>query len=263
MGKIILFTALFLATIFMAQTRVNYNLKIVHPDKSERKYNMNLDVDGGKSYFYDEKLLENSKYPSKSNQFLMYQQAGNENMQIVYSHENLPFKIKSDDKIIWKVEEEFKKIDDYKVQKATTSFGGRQWTAWFCSEISMMEGPYKFRDLPGLIFELSDSENIFFYQMIGIEKFKNDTKKLSFDFNKAQEITVEKYDKLMGDFLANPFLKQRNQLGNGVELNIDDKDVRVQDLNKMTAEFHKNIKNTYPPAVEMDQFGFYREQIFQ
>lgn len=224
---------------------------------------MNLDVEGVKSVFYDEKLLENSKYPSKSNQFLLHQQAGNEYVQIVYSHENLPLKIKSDDKISWKVEEEFKKIDDYKVQKATAGFGGRQWTAWFCSEISMMEGPYKFRDLPGLIFELSDSENIFFYQMIGIEKFKNDTKKLSFDFNKAQEITAEKYDKLMGDFLENPFQKQRNQLGNGVELNIDDKDVKVQDLNKMTAEFQKNIKNTYPPAVEIDQFSFYKKYILK
>jgi hypothetical protein len=263
MGKITLLFTLFLATTMIAQTRVNYNLKITHPDKSERKYNMNLDVDGQTSYFYDEKLLVNSKYPSKSNQFLMHQQAGDEYIQIVYSHENLPFTINSDDKIRWKVENEFKNIDEYTVQKATASFGGRQWTAWFCTEIAMMEGPYKFRDLPGLIFEVSDSENIFLYQLIGIEKFKTNLKKLSFDFSKVQNISVEKYDKLMGDFLADPFLIQRNQLGNGVELNIDDKDVRVQDLNKMTAEFQRNIKNTYPPAVEMNQFGFYRKHVLK
>jgi len=64
----------------------------------------------------------------------------------------------------------------------------------------MMEGPYKFRNLPGLIFEVSDSENIFFYQMISVEKFTAGTKKFGFDFAKVQEITVEKYDKMMGIF---------------------------------------------------------------
>lgn len=261
MGKITLFSALFLATVFTAQTRVNYNLTITHPDKSERKYNMNLDVESEKTYFYDEKVLENGKYPSKSNQFLVHHIPDGENTQVVFSHENLPFKIKSQDKINWKLENEFKEVGEHKLQKATASFGERTWTAWFCPEISMNEGPYKFRDLPGLIFELSDSENVFFYQMISIEKLNADSKKLGFDFNKAQDISAEKYDKLMGNFLDNPFQKQRNQLGNGVELNIDDKDVRVQDLNKMTAEFRKSVKNTYPPAVEIDQFKFYKEKI--
>jgi GLPGLI family protein len=43
-------------------------------------------------------------------------------------------------------------------ENATTKFGGRNWTAWFCEQIPFQEGPYKFRGLPALIFEISDNE---------------------------------------------------------------------------------------------------------
>jgi len=261
MGEMFLVCGIFVSAFVSSQTRINYALKITHPDKDERLYNMNLDVEAGTTYFYDEKLLANSKSTSKSNQFLIHQNTKEENVQIVYSAENKPYKISSKDKITWKLENEFKEIDHYKLQKATANFGERTWTAWFCPDVNITEGPYKFRDLPGLIFELRDSENIFVYQLTKIEKFKAETKKLSFDVTKIQDISTEKYDKMMGDFFENPFLKQRSQLTNGVELNVDDRDVQVQDLNKMTAEFKKNIKNTYPPAVEINQFKFYKEQI--
>lgn len=67
------------------------------------------------------------------------------------------------DKMDWKLEQETKTIDGYEVQKATTSFGGRHWTAWFCKDIPFFEGPYKFHGLPGLIFEVYDSQNYFHF----------------------------------------------------------------------------------------------------
>ena len=57
------------------------------------------------------------------------------------------------------------KVDNYTLQKASTNFGGRNWTAWFNSEIPFQEG-YKFTGLSGLIFEIYDSENIFHYSLI-------------------------------------------------------------------------------------------------
>jgi len=73
---------LFLTTVILAQTRVKYNLKIIYPDKSEREYNMNLDVEGKARYFYDQKLLDNTKYPSKSNRLLFNENTDNQNVQI-------------------------------------------------------------------------------------------------------------------------------------------------------------------------------------
>ena len=64
--------------------------------------------------------------------------------------------------------------NDWKLQKATTDFGGRKWTAWFTTEIPYSEGPYKFKGLPGLVVELSDSENNFQFELVKISKPENE-----------------------------------------------------------------------------------------
>ncbi len=224
---------------------------------------MNLDVERDRVSFYDEELLKGRIKASKSNQLVFYNRKNGDNSLIVFTFESQPFKIESSDKIFWKPVDEFRQVNNYKLQKAVAEFGGRTWTAWFCSDLNMMEGPYKFRDLPGLIFEVTDSENLFSYTLTGIEKFTKDTKKLNFDLDNIQAVTWEKYNKLMTDYFENPFLKQRNQLSNGVELNVNDKDIKVQDLNKMTLDFQKSLKNVFPPAAEPDRFSFYEDSILK
>ncbi|WP_262892927.1 hypothetical protein [Kaistella flava (ex Peng et al. 2021)] len=39
----------------------------------------------------------------------------------------------------------------YKVQKATTTFGGKKWVAYFTRDIPFTDGPYKFRDCLDLL----------------------------------------------------------------------------------------------------------------
>lgn len=60
--------------------------------------------------------------------------------------------------INWKLHEEFKEIGEFKTQKATTSFRGRDYNAWFTTEVPIEIGPWKFHGLPGLILEVRDSE---------------------------------------------------------------------------------------------------------
>lgn len=76
------------------------------------------------------------------------------------------FSVKTEDPIKWNLSIETKKSGNYKLQKATTKFGGRNWTAWFNPEIPLNEGPYKFRGLPGLIFEITDDKNNFNFSLI-------------------------------------------------------------------------------------------------
>lgn len=73
----------------------------------------------------------------------------------------------------WKLEEDTKTIGDYTVHKATVSFGGRDWEAWFTLEIPLRDGPDVFSGLPGLILELSDSRQDFVFNLMSFKKLKN------------------------------------------------------------------------------------------
>ncbi len=72
--------------------------------------------------------------------------------------------------LAWKLKDSTKTILGYKAQKATLHYKGRDYTAWYTSEIAIPEGPYKFWGLPGLILEIYDSKNEYSFKIMGIEK---------------------------------------------------------------------------------------------
>ena len=55
------------------------------------------------------------------------------------------------DQFEWEILPETKRIKDFQVQKASTSFAGKDYVASFTPEIPIAEGPYKFNGLSGLI----------------------------------------------------------------------------------------------------------------
>lgn len=55
----------------------------------------------------------------------------------------------------------------YPCYLATTSFRGRQYKAYFTTEIPTQYGPWKFRNLPGLILRVSDTDNLFEWEAVG------------------------------------------------------------------------------------------------
>lgn len=59
----------------------------------------------------------------------------------------------------WTVSNQYDKILGYNCRKATTSFRGRDYTAWFSTDIPINVGPWKFSGLPGLILKVADSKN--------------------------------------------------------------------------------------------------------
>jgi GLPGLI family protein len=61
-------------------------------------------------------------------------------------------------------------IAGYLCQKATTTFRGREWTAWFTIDIPIQEGPWKLYGLPGLILHAEDSQRDFRFACIYIEQ---------------------------------------------------------------------------------------------
>lgn len=76
-------------------------------------------------------------------------------------------------KFNWKILPDKSKIGDYTAQKATTEFGGRQWTAWFTTDLPFPDGPYKFHGLPGLIVKLEDADKNYTWELKGNKKVNN------------------------------------------------------------------------------------------
>ncbi|PKP14952.1 MAG: hypothetical protein CVU07_12255, partial [Bacteroidetes bacterium HGW-Bacteroidetes-23] len=59
-------------------------------------------------------------------------------------------------KMIWKLEAETKTISNYLCTKASVKFRGRNYIAWFSSDIPTNVGPWKFNNLPGAILQVYD-----------------------------------------------------------------------------------------------------------
>lgn len=70
----------------------------------------------------------------------------------------------------WTLQEGDTIILNYPCKKAATTFRGRTWTAWYTLELPFNDGPWKLQGLPGLILLAYDSERIFNFNCIGIEK---------------------------------------------------------------------------------------------
>lgn len=65
----------------------------------------------------------------------------------------------------WKILDSTADYSNYHCQLATTHYGGRDWLAWFTSDIPVSDGPYKFMGLPGLIVKMQDSRGECMYEL--------------------------------------------------------------------------------------------------
>lgn len=69
----------------------------------------------------------------------------------------------------WNITNEKQKILKYNCIKATTTFRGRNYIAWFTDEIAIQNGPWKFCGLPGLIVKVNDTANNYSFELEGID----------------------------------------------------------------------------------------------
>lgn len=70
--------------------------------------------------------------------------------------------------IEWELINETKTIMGLVWQRAENQYGGREWTAWFSEFVPVALGPYRFRNLPGLIIELEDHSHTWKFECIGL-----------------------------------------------------------------------------------------------
>jgi len=81
------------------------------------------------------------------------------------------FEYKENPDFNWQLKSAEKKtIGGYKCSLAMGSYAGRTYKVWYTTEISVSDGPWKFRGLPGLILEVEDLSGEYFYTCTKIQK---------------------------------------------------------------------------------------------
>ena len=82
--------------------------------------------------------------------------------EIFYVSEPIP-------ELNWTLIRATKKIGNFLCQKATTTFRGRKYTAWYTTKIAIPFGPWKLQGLPGLILEAYDLDKHIFWYFKNVE----------------------------------------------------------------------------------------------
>lgn len=136
--------------------------------------------------------------------------------------------------IEWILDDETEEVMGYECRKATATWRGRDWTAWY-SEIPVDAGPWKFQGLPGLILKLEDSKGEHMFEAVG-------TKNEVFPFGYRQGLycktTREKYEEGLKDYKLNA---GKMMLESGM----------VQPTSDSEMEFLKNRRMFYNP-IELE-----------
>ncbi len=152
-------------------------------------------------------------------------------------------------KFNWKISNEKAKIGEYNVQKATTDFAGRSWTAWFSSDIPLQDGPYKFYGLPGLIVKVEDTAKDYSWELKGNRQVPNFDELTMMEkmspmrSGKVVEVPRAKFEKTFSDYKKDPFSSFRSQMTpEAMAQKIPGQD---KTLGEMFKEQEKRIKDFY------------------
>ncbi|WP_219223283.1 GLPGLI family protein [Pedobacter antarcticus] len=73
------------------------------------------------------------------------------------------------EQIEWEIAGQSKNISGYAAFNARCHFRGRDYEAWFTKEIPVLDGPWKFSGLPGLILQVSDNTGEVSFSAIAIQ----------------------------------------------------------------------------------------------
>ncbi len=121
------------------------------------------------------------------------------------------------------------KIFGYSVKKAKLNFGGRNWTAFYTTEIPFPDGPYKFGGLPGLILKIYDDTENYHFEIKGITKEVNNLEERNFSYNTVN-LTPKKWILFWSKYKNQPSMIFENLNTEDTTFVIDGQDVSNKDV---------------------------------
>lgn len=141
-----------------------------------------LQISDNRAFFISENKLKldsvfSSAYNNKADNFTLDFRnipAGS-NFLIIQTNDNTQFYesvgmtlLSYDSPVIdnWKLVSETKVINSIPCKKAEVRYKGRDWTAWYATEIPFPYGPYKFSGLPGLIVKITDKTGDYDFELV-------------------------------------------------------------------------------------------------
>lgn len=257
--KLVLLFCVLSGALFGQNTRFVYQVSMkTDSTAAPAVENAYLDVSGDKSVFYGEKRMQRDSLMQRvmqtrnfdRSQMEQYRSQINYQVEKDLSAQKITYKdriardlysYEEDRAMNWKILPETSKIEEYKVQKAETDFAGRKWFAWFTTDVPVMDGPYKFSGLPGLIVKLEDSKGDYVFDL-------KETKKIS-ELPNLQErrgttvaIKRSEYEKQMEKYRKDPvsfMTAAMNSGGRRMSVQADPQRMREME-NRMKEEMKRN-----------------------
>lgn len=243
--KFILFFSLLSTFCFSQKFSFIYEVKYrTSKEKPEdiNTENMILDFENNTSIFRESmsrdadslKLInKNGGYRmGVENQFYIKKDIANKKIGKIITYLKANYLLPIDEQLNWKILPEQKTIGKYKSQKAEVNYGGRNWIAWFTTELPFNDGPYIFNGLPGLIISIEDTEHDYSFNLIQVKKGSN-----WFDV-RTKTITIDwtQYDQLGKSYYNDPWNSKTAR-----KVTFTDPQGNEKDMNEMIREAQKSI----------------------
>lgn len=168
--------------------------------------------------------------------------------------ENTVLQLQTNDTQKWNLSQEKKNVKNLSLQKAITTWGGRNWTAWFAEEIPFQEGPYKFHGLPGLIVEIYDDKKNYHFELVRSEKIKEEENQfIEMSEKMGIPITWEKYKTAKLKYYESPVNFIKNSAENSEQLYLNDGTIVNSKNSKEIDEQLRNSIRKYNNPIELDK----------
>ena len=168
--------------------------------------------------------------------------------------ENTVLQLQTNDTQKWNLSQEKKNVKNLSLQKAITTWGGRNWTAWFAEEIPFQEGPYKFHGLPGLIVEIYDDKKNYHFELVRSEKIKEEENQfIEISEKMGIPITWEKYKTAKLKYYESPVNFIKNSAENSEQLYLNDGTIVNSKNSKEINEQLRNSIRKYNNPIELDK----------
>ena len=137
--------------------------------------------------------------------------------------------------IDWKLETETKEILGYNSRKATTTYRGRNYIAYYTTDIPIYDGPFKFSGLPGLILSVFEETNKISFEAVYIER-KRTVEIPKNPINKEKLLSWKEY--------KSEYQKAFDRFGKFVNS-------KISENNDAEINVSFPSKKNYPPTIEV------------
>ena len=122
----------------------------------------------------------------------------------------------------WKLEGDTKMLGGLTVYRATATFRGRLYTAWYYPDIPLPIGPWKLQGLPGIILEAYDAEAFFHAVFQAVGPASEVPAAGTAAFGPARGIDLDGFRELQAEMTAELIRRIRSKLPRGAQLTVDE-----------------------------------------